>query len=324
MTGSDDRLPSDASHPDNPLYQQLLRGVEGLQRWSGEQNANVAAALYAKVKADPCFPEEVSRVVIGDPAVAVPSVFAVYDPPYGAPALRANVPVTAIGSPAADSLHPFALPASKVDQQGMLTDPSIRDERVTNLEHGALTSPEAIVMHRTESSSAQSTLNGYKSGGHANGAHFLIDKDGTIYQTASLDHQTWHVGKIRSRAEQEGTLVEPDKSWHQKTGFAPKAVNAHENLNPYPIRYPNNSDSIGIEVVGAYDASTKTWDAATPEQTASINRLVGILQQQYGLDGHDVYQHDAISYKTQGEGAGLYVPGTAADDGVQQPRGPAR
>lgn len=81
----------------------------------------------------------------------------------------------------------------QVDKDGMLTVPEIRNARVTALEHGALTSPEAIVMHRTESSTAKSTLDGYNAGGQPAGAHFLIDKDGTIYQTASLTTRpgTW-------------------------------------------------------------------------------------------------------------------------------------
>lgn len=323
MAGSEDRIPSDPSHPDHALYQQLLQGVEGLHRWQDEQNANVAAALYAQIKADPRFPEQVSRVVLGDQTAQVPSVFALYEPPYGAPAMRAGVPVSSQQTPASDSLRPFALPPSRLDRDGMLTDPAIRNERVTTLEHGTLASPEAIVMHRTESSTAQGTLDGYKAGQPA-GAHFLIDKDGTIYQTASLDHQTWHVGKIRSRGAEEGTLSETDKAWHDRTGFKPTAINTHENANPYPVRYPNNSDSIGIEVVGAYDKATQTWDRPTPEQTASINKLVGLLQQQYGLDDHDIYKHDTISYKTQGEGDGLYVPGAAAAGGVQPPSGPTR
>ena len=29
-----------------------------------------------------------------------------------------------------------------------------------------------------------------------NGAHFLIDRDGAVYQTASMHKKTWHVGKL--------------------------------------------------------------------------------------------------------------------------------
>lgn len=326
MATPGERIPSDPSHPDKALYRQLLTDVTQLGQWKGEQNANVAAALYAQVKGDPHFPEQVSRVVAGDPKAATPSVFAIYDPPYGAQPMRASVPLTAATTPAADSLRPFALPASQVDAQGMLTDPAVVKDRISALEHARLNGPEAIVMHRTESSTAQSTLDGYKDPNNPqpNGAHFLIGKDGTITQTASLDQQTWHVGKIRSRGDADGMLSETDQAWHEKTGFSPSKVNTHENGNPYPIRYPTNGDSVGIEVVGSYDAKTKTWDKPTPEQTASINKLMGILQQQYGLDDHDIYKHDTISYKTQGEGDGLYVPGAGTDAPVVQLAGPTR
>jgi hypothetical protein len=56
---------------------------------------------------------------------------------------------------------------------------------------------QGIIVHQTGSPTARSTLN--SDGPRANGAHFLIDKDGTIYQTASLLKQTAHVGRLRAR-----------------------------------------------------------------------------------------------------------------------------
>ncbi|TJY64025.1 N-acetylmuramoyl-L-alanine amidase [Sphingobacterium alkalisoli] len=48
------------------------------------------------------------------------------------------------------------------------------------------------------------------------GTHFLVDENGNIIQTASLNKYTLHVGKTRKSS------------------------------------YPKNGNSIGIEVVGAY------------------------------------------------------------------------
>ena len=59
-----------------------------------------------------------------------------------------------------------------------------------------------LIIHQTQSPSVNSTLNSYAQD-KANGAHFLIDKDGTIYQTASLNQTTNHVGPLRSRCAQE-------------------------------------------------------------------------------------------------------------------------
>lgn len=93
---------------------------------------------------------------------------------------------------------------------------------------------------------------------------------------------------------------------------AVQAVHGIESTRPYPERYPTNGDSVGIEVVGDYNERTKTWDPPTAAQTASIQRLVGSLQQNFGLNDNDVYQHDVISRKTAGEGAGLYTPAAPA------------
>lgn len=93
-------------------------------------------------------------------------------------------------------------------------------------------------------------------------------------------------------------------------GFAPSKVYDHEKIKDYRARYPMNEDSIGIETVAKYMEATKTtaaaWEAPTAEQSASISRIVGILKKNYGISETDIYEHDKISYKTPGEGAGLY------------------
>ena len=69
-------------------------------------------------------------------------------------------------------------------------------------------------------------------------------------------------------------------------------------------KYPINSDSIGIEVVGKYKSNQ--WEVATQAQKDSIKNLVEILKAEYNLNNDDVYEHDKISRKTDGEGANLY------------------
>lgn len=115
-----------------------------------------------------------------------------------------------------------------------------------------------IVLHRTESSTAASTLSTWRSRDAGTGAHFLIDVDGTIHQTVSLRHQAWHVGRYRP--------------------------------------------------------ATQRWDDPTPEQTAALGSLMESLQRNFGLTDEDVYEHDAISRKTPGEGAGLYTPAALGMD----------
>lgn len=141
--------------------------------------------------------------------------------------------------------------------------------RVTELEQKAFKVPiRSIVLHQTAGRTAQSALGAFKSGraGVNYGTHFLIDKDGTIMQTASLLFYTYHVGKTRKKI------------------------------------YPGNSNSVGIEVVSMYDDKSKEWEAPTPEQTMATAWLTNSLRQTYNIPKSEVYTHIKIGYKTPGEG----------------------
>ena len=145
-----------------------------------------------------------------------------------------------------------------------MVDKSVEVKTYPSIEHGALLSVTSIVLHRTDSSTAASVLNAYKSG-QKTGAHFLIEKDGKIYQTASLEKICWHVGILQPRCVNESTcdpteLKNINALLHQKgLSFSKRAknVSSHENTKAYPLRYPANSDSVGIEVVGRFLPSTK-------------------------------------------------------------------
>ncbi len=149
------------------------------------------------------------------------------------------------------------------------------------------------------------------------GTHFLIDNDGTIYQTANLDKQTTHVGNIRSRAEDERTLTPEERKEIARMAAANKGkdfkyytddLHRHELTKAYPDRFPHNGDSIGIEVVGDYDKTQAAFVPPTAAQLASVGRLVEALKQRFALTNGDVFHHAAISYKdkasTEGKGLG--------------------
>ena len=86
------------------------------------------------------------------------------------------------------------------EEKGTIIDGKIKVQIQPNLEHGALVAVHALVMHQTGGSTAAGALEKYKTKG-ADGAHFLIDKDGTIYQTAHVDKRTFHVGKLQSKCD---------------------------------------------------------------------------------------------------------------------------
>lgn len=86
----------------------------------------------------------------------------------------------------------------RIDAVGMFVDVKINSVRHPVVERGKIKPVSGIIVHQTGAATAKSTLNSYKQH-FATGAHFLIDKDGTIYQTASVYRQTWHVGKLKAR-----------------------------------------------------------------------------------------------------------------------------
>lgn len=200
------------------------------------------------------------------------------------------------GSPAAPSL-----------KGGKVLSPEVTDRITSRIEKGALSKVDAIVVHQTGGATAESAFNSYKKGGE--GAHFLIDTDGTIYQTARVSQKCWHVGKIRSRCYQLQSCTADELADVKKILFARKAAYAvrvkklhdHESEKPYPERYPTNDDSLGIELVGGADADSGQYDDATREQNTSLTWLVSTLESLLKLSDSDIYRHPQVSYKQSSE-----------------------
>lgn len=89
----------------------------------------------------------------------------------------------------------------QIDKTGHVVDHRVQQEIRPLLERGNMPVVNGIIVHQTDASTAQSSLDSYKT--HPIGAHFLIDKDGTIYQTASISKRVNHVGKLRARCVAE-------------------------------------------------------------------------------------------------------------------------
>ena len=179
------------------------------------------------------------------------------------------------------------------------------------------TDPIAIVLHRTESSTAASTLETWKTRPY--GTHFLIDTDGTIYQCASLYKYTQHVGDIKAKNLELNGKNSTDYKIY--TGKTYQKVSDIEKTKSYPNRYPINSDSIGIEVVAQcfntmekkvkvglnYTQYNGKWQETQKEQKDSITTLINALKMIYNISNNDIYGHGEISaHKTANEGDDLY------------------
>lgn len=142
----------------------------------------------------------------------------------------------------------------------------------------------------------------------SSGAHFLIDRDGTIYQTASLFKVTWHVGRLQSRCyltkkcepADLQKVTELEKSWRNYD-----KVHQIEKVKNYPDRFPSNVDSIGIEIVGKAERVTdkKTGDPifvyeeVSNQQNDSLKWLIGELVGTLNVSTTEIYRHPEIGRK---------------------------
>jgi hypothetical protein len=153
---------------------------------------------------------------------------------------------------------------------GMITNSNrVEKLRITELEKKSIKPVKGIILHRTVSTGSKSPLSSFKSRGV--GTHFLVGKDGRIIQTASLNKYTLHL--------RDNELVDGA---------------------------PKNKESIGIEVVGMYNESTKQWDPLTERQIAAVAFLANSLLKTYNLQRSDIYNHEDVQAKTEGEGQTVY------------------
>ena len=192
-----------------------------------------------------------------------------------------------------------------LDSQGYVLNARVQRTPRPLIEHGALQRISGIIVHQTGGASGASSLSSYTMQ-NANGAHFLIDKDGTIYQTASLFRQTWHVGKLRSRclAEHRCSPTELQALSH----FSPRAEHRMEMAKHVPHRYPSNEDSVGIEIVSAVvagrgqnPAEQGVYETVNVQQNASLRWLISELTSTFGIPMTEIFRHPVVSRKNPTE-----------------------
>ncbi len=209
-------------------------------------------------------------------------------------------------APTLSSTPPNATPLAatlKIDADGMIVDARVKAARSIGLEHGDMKAVHGIIVHQTDAPTAKSTLDSYKRAG-ANGAHILIDKDGTIYQTASVHKRTQHVGALKARCIVENRCTPVEIKAYSK--FDPEGMHKREMAKSVPDRYPSNNDSIGIELVGKSapsptDPKIAIYEVVTDAQNKSLAWLTTMLGSALGVSMKEVFRHPDVSRKQASE-----------------------
>ena len=183
-----------------------------------------------------------------------------------------------------------------IDDGGWVVDDKVTVLQRPNLAHGKMAKINGIIVHQTGAKTAESTLSSYLQKG-ANGAHFLIDKDGKIYQTGSVFWRQYHVGKLQVRCIAEHRCDPIEAKQLKKMSYS--QINAHEMQKSVPDRYPSNADSIGIELVGGTYGPEKEplYETVTDAQNGSLDWLIGQLRENFGVPLNEIFRHPVVSYK---------------------------
>jgi len=189
------------------------------------------------------------------------------------------------------------------DKDGKVINKRIILKIIPANEEKSMVGVRGIIIHQTGGATVESAFNSYKTGG--SGAHFLIDKDGTIYKTASVTKQAWHVGKLRSRCLAEMTCTATELRLLKK--FDPTGTHRREMGKNVPNRYPSNQDSIGIEMVGQAlplsepDPDKRTYETLTKEQGESLKWIIQGLRTSRKVPLTEIFRHPTVSYKNKTE-----------------------
>jgi N-acetylmuramoyl-L-alanine amidase len=138
-------------------------------------------------------------------------------------------------------------------------------------------------MHYTSGATALSSINFWQtSAAQGASAHFVIDRDGTLYQCRPCDVTCGHAGK--SRWTHKGITHVGLNSCSIGIEFAnagdnKKLIDRWSKLAPILATHKSNPT-----------VKPRQWEAYTPEQIATGQRLSRVLCQRYNLDailGHE-------------------------------------
>ena len=134
-------------------------------------------------------------------------------------------------------------------QGWIVPDPQRIPSPNTHRQHGHLTVPvEVVVLHYTAGSTARSSAEWFRDGRNgSSSAHFVVDRDGTLYQCVSLDDRAWHAGggysRWNGRAVNQRSIGIEIANWGLLDGTPDTGL-----LTPYGKPYKGASEQVDLEV----------------------------------------------------------------------------
>ena len=167
-----------------------------------------------------------------------------------------------------------------------------------------------VVVHRTESSTMESTRNSYreriKSGDHV-GAHYLIGKEGETSLTVPTDKVAWHV---RGNKDDDWKGANAWSIGIENVGM-PTKIAKDKPLRPQ-VEALSLPPAMRARLLAMDDKQLKAaladcdyevhTDITGPQKRSNWN-LVGAIARDKKLDiGTQVQAHEDVDYKTLGEG----------------------
>lgn len=98
----------------------------------------------------------------------------------------------------------------------------------------------------------------------------------------------------------EAILHKKDINWGKKFGL----ITQRELKKNYPIRFPHNHDSLGIEVVGVMSRDSEIYEIPNKLQLDSLFWLLDKIIAIYRISIKDIYAHGKIAHKDKNKSEG--------------------
>ncbi len=101
--------------------------------------------------------------------------------------------------------------------------------------------------------------------------------------------------------------AELKKAIQLENAWQVKAISDRERKKEWPDRFPANTDSIGIELVGASFKKGPSdkhpddliYETVTEQQNASLKWLISELKDTLGIRTNELFRHPDIARKTE-------------------------